>query len=211
MDKITTQVIDWKNSNIQVFWGEIAPCDHVVQIYEHDAIFLNTLEGFVGSGFLSGDSVIVIATKEHLASLSKRLIAQSFDLGSLVRSDRYFPIDASEALSAFMVNGWPDERLFGEYISQIIGRATKNNRKVRAFGEMVALLWQLGLSGATVRLEHLWCRLHDQRQFSLYCAYPKNGFTQSVTDSLDTICKTHSKIIDGEDRPSTEIYYRLTV
>ena len=109
-----------------------------------------------------------------------------------------------------MVKGWPDDQLFGEHITQIISRATKNNRKVRAFGEMVAVLWQQGLSGATVRLEHLWCRLHHQRQFSLYCAYPKNGFTQSVGDSLNIICKTHSKIIDGQIRPSTEIYYRLT-
>ena len=70
MDKINLRIEEWKNSNIQVFWGEIAPCDHVVQIYENDTVFLNTLEGFAGSGLLSGDSVIIIATKEHLSSLN---------------------------------------------------------------------------------------------------------------------------------------------
>jgi hypothetical protein len=208
MDKIKLQVNEWKNSNIKVFWGEIAPCDHLVQIYENNTIFLNTLEGFAGSGLLSGDSVVVIATKDHLASLNERLKKQGFDLDHLIKTDHYFPLDAHDTLSRFMINNWPDESLFEEYISQLVTRATTNNRKVRAFGEMVAVLWQQGHSGATVRLEHLWCRLHDRKQFSLYCAYPKNGFTQSAGDSLDTICKAHSKIIDGESRPSTEIYYR---
>jgi len=210
MDKIKLQVHEWKNSSIQVFWGEIAPCDHLVQFYDNDKVFLDTLEGFAGCGFLSGDSVIVIATRDHLVNLNERLKAQAFDIDALIESDRYFPLDASEALSKFMVNNWPDATLFDKYISQLITRATKDNRKVRAFGEMVAVLWQQGHGGATVRLEHLWCRLHDQKQFSLYCAYPKNGFTQSAIDSIDTICKSHSKIIDGQNRPSTEIYYRST-
>jgi hypothetical protein len=34
----------------EVFWGEIAPCDHLVQIYEQEAAFMDSLEGFVGGG-----------------------------------------------------------------------------------------------------------------------------------------------------------------
>jgi hypothetical protein len=210
MDKIRLQVNEWKNSNIKVFWGEIAPCDHLVQFYDSDTVFLNTLEGFAGCGLLSGDNVIIIATKEHLDSLNERLRSQGFDLDVLIKTDRYFPLDAADALSKFMINNWPDEALFEEYISQLVTRASKDGRKVRAFGEMVAVLWQQGHNGATVKLEHLWCRLHDRKQFSLYCAYPKNGFTQSAGDSMDTICTAHSKIIDGQTRPSTEIYYRPT-
>jgi len=26
---------DWQQSKADIFWGEIAPCDHVVQIYEN--------------------------------------------------------------------------------------------------------------------------------------------------------------------------------
>jgi len=36
-------------------------------------VFLNTLEGFVASGFIAGDSVIIIAADEHLPVLNKRL------------------------------------------------------------------------------------------------------------------------------------------
>ncbi len=208
MDKINLKVEDWKNSNIQVFWGEIAPCDHLVQIYENDRCFLDILEGFAGTGLLSGDSVVIIATKVHIENLNERLIKQGFDLKKLMAAHQYIPLDAEETLSKFMVNNWPDEKLFNDYIGRLIELTRKEGRKVRAFGEMVAVLWAQGFNGATVQLESLWHNFHSKDQFTLYCAYPKTGFTQNASDSLDKICQTHSKIIDGQNRPTTEIYYR---
>ncbi len=60
----------WKTSNVQMFWGKIAPADHVVQIYEDDIIFMNALFGYVNTGLLEGDSIIIIATKEHIQTLA---------------------------------------------------------------------------------------------------------------------------------------------
>lgn len=122
-------------------------------------------------------------------------------------NDLYIPLEANEILSKFMVNGWPDENLFNDCISGILSLARKNDRNVRAFGEMVAILWEQGNNGATVRLENLWHNLHSMDKFSIYCAYPKSGFTRNYSDSISEICKAHSKIIDGQNRPSTEIYY----
>ena len=34
--------------DFEVFWGEISPCDHSVQTYDDDAVFLDALEGLVG-------------------------------------------------------------------------------------------------------------------------------------------------------------------
>ena len=208
MDKIKLQVEDWKNSNIQVFWGEIAPCDHLVQIYESDKYFLDTLEGFAGCGLLSGDSVVIIATQIHLDGLNTRLQKQGFNLNHIKTTDQYIPIEANEALSKFLVNNWPDEKLFNDFVSEVVARAKVNGRKVRAFGEMVAVLWEQGHNGATVQLENLWHQFHSKDQFSLYCAYPKSGFTQNAHESVNAICSAHSVMIDGQTHPSTEIYYR---
>ncbi|TDO71152.1 DcmR-like sensory protein [Flavobacterium chryseum] len=207
MENTNFKANNWKNSNIQVFWGEIAPSDHLVQIYENEGHFLNTLEGFAGSGILSGDSVVIIAKQSHLDQLQQRLINHNFDLASLMKNDLYIPLEANDILAKFMVNSWPDEKLFNDVVSAILKRARKNDRKVRAFGEMVAILWEQGNNGATVRLENLWHNLHSMDNFSIYCAYPKSGFTRNYADSISEICKAHSKIIDGENRPSTEIYW----
>ena len=108
-----------------------------------------------------------------------------------------------------MVNDWPDEILFLDSINGLLKRVQKNKRKIRAFGEMVALLWQKGKNGATVQLENLWNQLHKQEQFTLFCAYPRIGFTQDMKTSMDLICCAHTKVLDGQPRPSTEISYKV--
>jgi hypothetical protein len=198
----------WNEANIQVFWGEIAPCDHVVQIYENNKVFMDSLEGFVGSGFLAGDSVIIIATEEHLELLEERLKNQGFDLAALIADDLYIPLEVQDSLSKFFIKEWPDEKLFNTFVEGVIERAQKNNRTVRAFGEMVACLWERGYHGATVQLENLWNHLQKKEAFTLFCAYPRIGFTQNATQSIETICCAHTKVIEGGAKPSTAVYYK---
>lgn len=198
----------WEKTGVDVFWGEIAPSEHVLQIYEHDKIFIDVLEGFVSNGFDSGDSVIVIATPEHLKSLNQRLRSQGYDLFSMTLQDQYIPLDAEATLSQFMINGWPDENLFYHLLSNLLLRARKRDRQVRAFGEMVAILWSQGFSGATVRLEHLWTRFCESEEFRLFCAYPKTGFTENAVESINKICGCHSKVIATLHEGSSEIMYQ---
>jgi len=195
----------------EIFWGEIAPCDHVVQIYENDGIFLDALTGFIGGGINAGDAVIVIATDAHLKALHARLRSYGLHVDSLVSEDRYIPLNAEETLAKFMVNDWPDEILFMQTVSNLLERAGKKNRRIRAFGEMVALLWAQGHNGATLQLEHLWNKFSKQAQFCLFCAYPKTGFTEDMKDSILDICGCHSRVLEGSKSSVTEIIYHNTV
>lgn len=178
-----------------VFWGEISPCEHLVQIYQDEGVFLDSLEGFIAGGLQSGDGVVVIATPLHLASLNDRLLARNIDLATAIENDQYLTFDAEATLSKFMVMGWPDEDFFRALVTGILQRAQGNNRRVRAFGEMVALLWARGNTGATVQLEHLWHRLCQELSFSLFCAYPKIGFTRNASASIKEICAAHSRVL----------------
>lgn len=178
-----------------VFWGEISPCEHLVQIYQDEDVFLDSLEGFVAGGIVAGDGVVVIATPPHLAALNARLLSRNIDVESATRDDQYIALDAEETLAKFMVMGWPDEDFFRALVNNILVRAKGNNRRVRAFGEMVALLWARGNTGATVHLEHLWHRLCHEQSFSLFCAYPKIGFTRNVSASIKEICEAHSRVV----------------
>lgn len=197
----------WHQEDEQVFWGEIAPSDHVVQIYENDQSFLDLLSGFVIGGIRTDEIVIVIATSAHLAALDERLKLNGFDPFYLKLRDKYIPLDASETLSGFMVDGWPDEMLFNHVVSSILLRAKRNGTKVRAFGEMVALLWAQGFNGATVQLEHLWNKFCASESFCLFCAYPRSGFTDDPRTSMQHICGAHSKVIAGVGKNSNDILY----
>lgn len=199
---------DWERANMQVFWGEMAPCDHVVQIYENDEVFLDLLEGFVTGGFKSGDGVIVIATAEHLDALNQRLRTHGFDLFSLTLRDLYIPLNDRETLSQFMINGWPDENLFYHLLTKLLFRARKKNRQVRAFGEMTALLLAQGHSGASVHLEHLWSRFCETEAFCIFCAYPRSGFTEDANASIMNICGCHAKMIARLSKSAPELLYK---
>jgi hypothetical protein len=179
----------------EVFWGEIAPSEHLVQIYPNDSVFLDTLEGFVSGGLQVGESVVVIATPEHLDALNERLTAAGIKLDELIQRDQYIALDADRTLKKFMFRGWPDDILFASVVGDLLKRASAGGRRVRAFGEMVALLWTDGHTGATVRLEHLWHQLCQQKGFSLFCAYPRIGFTQDADMSIREICAAHSKTL----------------
>jgi hypothetical protein len=201
---------DWTETSGKVFWGEIAPYDHVVQIYENDETFLRVLVEFVQGGFEAEDSVIIIATEGHLESLNERLRSAGYDVNALIADDLFIPLEATEVLSRFMVNGWPDENLFLQLVTNLIKRARRNNRQVRAFGEMVAILWAQGKVGATVRLEHLWDKFCQAEAFCLFCAYPESGFTQDAAESVTHICGAHSKMIKGSGDTRTGMVYKST-
>jgi hypothetical protein len=188
---------DHQGNTSEIFWGEISPCEHLVQIYQDDGVFLDTLEGFVAGGLRTGDGVVVIATPEHLLALEARLQRAGFDPERAALEDQYIALPAKQTLAKFMIRGWPDDILFDGVVTDLLKRAGKGGRRVRAFGEMVALLWNEGHTGATVRLEHLWHRMCHERGFSLFCAYPRVGVTQDADLSMKEICAAHSKVVHG--------------
>jgi hypothetical protein len=198
----------WSQSPIQSFWSEIAATDHLIQLYENESAFLNSLEGFTGSGFLAKDSVIVIATDSHLTQLNTRLIKQGFDVNRLIARNLYLPLDAEETLQNFMVNGKPDEKKFTHLINGIVSRVRRPGNRVRAFGEMVALLWNNNNREATRELEDLWNKFCAKEKFCLFCAYPKTGL---VNASMHQICCSHTKIISGAPGPTSQVFYREVV
>jgi hypothetical protein len=89
---------DIQSSGTNVFWGEIAPCEHIAQFYEHEGVLLDSLVGFIGGGLKAGESAIVIATTEHLEVLEERLAASSVDAATARSKDQYITLEAEEAL-----------------------------------------------------------------------------------------------------------------
>ena len=73
-----------------------------------------------------------------------------------------------------MLHGWPDDARFNQVATGLIQRARGPGRRVRAFGEMVALLWHQGHNRATVRLEYLWNKFREEQEFCLFCAYSRS-------------------------------------
>lgn len=183
------------NADPHVFWAEMSPCEHVVQIYGDDRVFLDGLEGFVGNGLRNGEAAIVIATAMHLHGLEKRMRANNIDVDRARAENRYIPRLAEDVLSTFMVKDWPDEGRFIAAMEELINLARgEQGRKVRAFGEMVAILWSRGNHAATIHLELLWTKVCAAEKFPLFCAYPRDTFSRNATESIVEICRIHTRV-----------------
>ena len=75
-----------------------------------------------------------------------------------------------------MVNGLPDPALFKATVGGLIQKARAAGRypRVRAYGEMVNLIWREDVP-ATARLEELWNEVINVHRISLFCAYCVGG------------------------------------
>ncbi|HZQ20043.1 MAG TPA: ATP-binding protein [Terriglobales bacterium] len=176
---------------------------HSVQFYEQDAILLDGLVPFIGSALGAGDSAIVIATKVHREGLANRLRAQGIDISVAVAQGRFMQLDAAETMNKFLVDSWPDAKLFRDVIGGTVERlaaaATSSRKEVAAFGEMVALLWSEGKAEAAIRLEQLWNELAQTHSFKLHCAYPIADFSdREHSEKLKLICAEHSAVFPTE-------------
>ena len=180
-------------------WTEMAESDHFVQFYERDAFLLNSLNGFIGTGLESGDAAIVLATSTHRESLEERLQVHGFDLAAASACGQYVSLDASEVLGKLMVDGSPELGRFTEIVGGIVAHATSGWPRVRIFGELVALLCAEGNYDGAVHLEGLWNDLRKSYPFSLYCAYPMNGFGgEALAKRLTDVCGAHTQVIPAE-------------
>jgi signal transduction histidine kinase/ActR/RegA family two-component response regulator len=180
-------------------WSAMSETDHFVQFYEADGFLLNSLSGFIGSAIKSGDVAIVLATQEHRDGLDELLRANGLDVTSARESGRFVALDAAETLSKFMLDGSPNPAAFNELMGGVIASVTDGRSRVRAFGEMVALLWAEGNHTGAIRLEELWNELQTSHSFSLFCAYPMHGVGgEKFTEPHGGVCTVHSRVIPAE-------------
>jgi len=171
---------------------------HAVQFYESEAFLVESVSTFVGAGLMAGEAAVVVATPAHQRGFDAALRASGVDVSAARRDGRYLTHDATETLSTFMLDGAPDPSRFTSRIGELITGAAAGGRRVRVFGEMVAVLWEQDNVMAALSLEELWNDLGAQQPFSLLCAYPAHSFPEGSSEArLHDVCKRHSQVIPG--------------
>jgi len=186
---------------------------HAVRFYENKASLCRIVAEFLGEGLATGQPALVIGTGEHRSGIVEELGARNLDVERLEVTGDLLLLDARELMSTFMVRGVPDAELFRVSASQAIERLRRGrkNRTIRAYGEMVDLLWKDDRSVAAVQLEMLWNKLAASRDFSLLCGYAMGNFYKDA--SIDLICQQHTHVIGaegaaGQARQSTTQLFR---
>jgi PAS domain S-box-containing protein len=182
--------------------------EHIVQFYADDDFLVEQISGFVREGLTTGEACVVIATQNHRERLEQHLAREGLDMIAACEQGRYTSLDAAMTLAQFMTEGALDDGTFQQVVGGVIAQAAYGHSKdsqprhVRAFGEMVALLWSEGDHAAAIRLEEMWNELRESDAsppFSLFCAYPMSDFASEAHEqAFREICATHTQVIPDE-------------
>ncbi len=177
-------------------WDAIGKTEHFVQFYRTEEYLIENLASYVSKGLWAEEKAIVILTPSHRLALEERLRLKNVDVASSVVRGRYLALDAREVLSKFMVGNRPDPTAFRNVVGELVRKATEDGIPLRAFGEMVALLWADDNREAAIELEQLWNALACDYAFALFCAYPAECATPKAgRPGLEHICKVHHSVI----------------
>lgn len=168
--------------------------EHFVHFYDKDAHLAEGVSRYFALGVADLQTAILIATPEHTKLIDERLAESGVDVQAAKAAGLYHQFDAEETLSLFMRGGHPNAELFRTTVGKIIGDTSSRSTGIRAFGEMVAILWRRGQRDAALELEALWNNLGKIYDFSLYCAYPFDVATSTETAAHDICCK-HTRTI----------------
>ncbi len=176
--------------------------DHVVQLYgADDRLLARNVSRYLAEGLGRLDGLVVIATPAHTEAIARHLAEEAASAtAEAERQGRLVFLDARAMLERLLVEGELEPRLFdsvvGETLREVQARSASG--KVRAFGEMVDLLWCERRHAEAEVLETLWNTLLAGSDYSLYCAYRIDFFARDVDQgSLTSIVHAHTHLFAG--------------
>lgn len=181
------------------------PHNHAVQFYEGDAYLAAEVARYLAEGLERGDPAIVIATEIHTRAITSELRRRRIDWRKARDLGQLVLLDARKTLDMFMTGPSPDATRFELVIGGQIRKSVDSSGtgQVRAYGEMVDLLWKDGNADAAILLEGFWNGLLARYDVSLLCAYAMGGFgTASHGAGFRSVCDTHTHVLPSDSYSS---------
>ena len=171
--------------------------DHICGFYENTDHLADSICDFVVPGITRGDGIFLIASKTNLDKFQLALERRSIDVHRAKSVQKLIMLDAQETLNSFMVNGMPDPDKFENNVGKLISDFKMKYPRIRAFGEMVNILWEQNNLEGALKLEEMWSQLNNRIGFSLLCGYSNKKFKNKFNiEALNAICAAHTHIVD---------------
>ncbi|HEY5675472.1 MAG TPA: ATP-binding protein, partial [Myxococcales bacterium] len=174
---------------------------HAVQFYDSDEFLGARVVSFLRVGLREREPVVLIATPEHGELFRAHLGDSGIGVDAALRDGSLVLLDARETLSKITVSGMPDWHRFKQVVGGVLERAllATSAAHVRAYGEMVDVLWRDGQPAAALRLEEFWNDLGAIHAFSLLCAYRMGNFLKEADGAnFQHVCQAHTHVVPAE-------------
>ena len=178
---------------------------HDVHFYESDELLASVVGQFLAEGVRAGQPIVMIATPTHLEQIVARMRVLGADPDELVRGRDVVMLDARDTLAAFMEGNVPNHDLFEATAANVLEKlvAHRSNVVIRAYGEMVDVLWRQGMAEAAITLEEMWDGLAKRFSLSILCGYGDDVVRDSGGRiGIPHICAVHEHVLSFDDLPN---------
>jgi hypothetical protein len=174
---------------------------HVVQFYGADTNALITRLGrYVAEGVDAGESVVVISNRDLHDALF-RALARHAGEPDFREDGRLLVLEAEQVMERLYENGILSASRFDEVVGGLMRTVAARSRshRVRAYGDMVDVLWRKGRRADAVELERYWNDLQAQLPFDLYCAYSIDAFSDEFqAEAIAPVLAQHTAIVRAD-------------
>lgn len=177
--------------------SQVGDGEHVVQFYDRDDDLVRAVGAYLAEAIRAGEAAIVIATEAHSLAFQAELLDAGVDIAHAVADGALLWLDAERTLATFMDDGQVDPAAFRTKLGDVVRGAERDGRPVRAYGEMVALLWDAGDVLGAIEVEKLWNELGTDLHFSLWCGYQARGLAgDEHAHALHEVCHLHTAVVE---------------
>ena len=149
---------------------------HEVGFYSDEAFLIEAYASFIDPALRAGKAVIIVAIDSRQEAVYQSLQTRGLDVDLAIEEGRLLALDVSNAVSTFLVDGWPDESRFWQAGVDLITSARRAARgphpgDVAACGDCAASLLRDGRVEAAIQLEHLWDDFARTYNVDILCGY----------------------------------------
>jgi len=180
------------------FFMTDGPHHHLVQFYDGDErSLMENVAQFLAEGVQRGEGLLVFATPSHSDGFRRQLRLIGVDPDGAEFERRLLVLDAERTLADFLVGEIPEQELFESTI-RVAKSGLRPSRGLRAYGEMVGILWKDGHHDAAIQLEALWNNFLQATGCKLFCAYPIDVFGPEFNaPATDSILRSHTQLVSA--------------
>jgi hypothetical protein len=161
--------------------------EHLIQFYGNDDARLGrNVARFLNESLRQGGAAVVIAGPERREAISRGLLP-----GHLVC------LDDKETLAGLLdSDGQPNPQRFDASCGAVARELHAKYGRLRAYGEMVGVLWSQKSFAAAIALEALWNTLIHSVGFDIFCAYPIDVLSEDFQLAcVHPLLDSHTRVV----------------
>ena len=149
--------------------------DHLAQVYDSDEKLQGAIVSWLAPALADGGGAFMLATRANAAAALERFAGAGPRVREAVSEGRLVILEVEELLERGILGQDAEESKFRAEIEAAVHRMRATlpspDRPIRAWGELVNVLWQANAREQVARVERCWNRIVSEQGIRLLCSY----------------------------------------